>query len=65
MPNDVTMPSNHHIRIHITSDSPKTNSSKLVDEKRGRVAWPVEKNYTKRSKTGSWSMYASSRTINI
>lgn len=27
----------------IIPNSPETNSTKRVDEKRGRVAWPVEK----------------------
>lgn len=46
-----TMLSNHHI-IQVMSNSPKTNSTKRVDEKRGR-AWPVEKIKQKRSKTGN------------
>lgn len=46
-----TMPSNHHILIHIMSNSPETNSTKSVDEKRGRVAWPVEEIKQKEAKT--------------
>lgn len=45
-----TMPSNHHILIHM-SNSPETNSTKRVDEKRGRVAWPVEEIKQKEAKT--------------
>lgn len=34
----------------VMSNSPETNSTKRVDEKRGRVPWPVEQNKQKRSK---------------
>lgn len=39
---NATMPSNHHISFHVMSNSPETNSTECVEEKRGRVAWPVE-----------------------
>lgn len=42
------------------SNSPKTNSTKRVDEKRGRVSWPVEQNKQKRSKHSYPGTYASS-----
>lgn len=48
---NATMPSNHHILIHIMSNSPETNSTKRVDEKRGWVAWPVEEIKQKEAKT--------------
>lgn len=50
---NATMPSNHHICIHIMPNSPETNSTKRVDEKRGR-AWPVEEIKQKEAKTKSW-----------
>lgn len=46
---NATMPSNHHICIHIMPNSPETNSTKRVDEKRGR-AWPVEEIKQKEAK---------------
>lgn len=56
---NTTMPSNHHIFIHIMPNSPKTNSSKRFDEKRGRVAWPVEEIRQKEAKTKNMDSYAS------
>lgn len=56
---NATMPSNHHIIIHIMSNSPETNSTKRVDEKRGRVAWPVEEIRQKEAKTKIMGTYAS------
>lgn len=49
------MPSNHHNLIRIISNSPETNSTKRVDEKRGRVAWPVEKLNKKEAKQNNKS----------
>lgn len=44
---DAVKPPHSH---RIMSNSPETNSTKRVDEKRGRVAWPVEKLNKKEAK---------------
>lgn len=55
---NATMPSNHHVFIHIMSNSPETNSTKRFDEKRGR-RWPVEEIRQKEAKTKIMGSYAS------